>query len=86
MTYLEAVLYNTWNYKWTARYIFSWEHAGQATFIIGLPVSRDGGRLVNLALRAAPGPERGGLCSTRAFSCVWAGWGGGGANPLHKNN
>lgn len=35
VTYLETVLYNAWNYKWAARYIFSREHAGQATFIIG---------------------------------------------------
>lgn len=55
VTYLEAVLYNAWNYKWAARYVFSWEHIGQATFIIALSVSRDCGPLMNLVSRVTLG-------------------------------
>lgn len=29
VTYLEAVLYNAWNYKWAALYVFSRERVGQ---------------------------------------------------------
>lgn len=84
-TYLEAVLYNAWNYKWAARYIFSWEHAGQAAFIIGLSASRDRGRLGSLVLRTGPGPgpgqERSLFPKELSIVCVC-----GGGTPLRKNN
>lgn len=55
VTCLEAVLYNAWNYKWAAHYIFSSGHVDQATFVPGLSVSRDRGLLMSLMLRATLG-------------------------------